>query len=78
MPATQPRVSAVLEKPLYEAIRRLAARDKMSVSQKARDLLAEALELHEDQKIGALVEERMKKSKRGYSLDEARKRLGIR
>ncbi len=78
MPASQPRISAVLEKPLYEAIRKLASKDKMSVSQKARDLLAEAIELYEDQRIGTIVEERMKKSKRGYSVDEAKKRLGLR
>ncbi len=78
MPAVQPRISTVLEKPLYETIRKLAARDKMSVSQKARDLLSEALELYEDQKIGEIVGERMKKSKRGYTLTEVKKRLGIR
>lgn len=48
MPTSLPRVNAVLKPPMYEAIRTLARRDRVSVSQKTRELLAEALELIED------------------------------
>lgn len=58
MPARNPRVNVVLEKPLYEAARRLARRDGMSVSSKVRDLVREALEVEEDIALGAWAERR--------------------
>ncbi len=42
MPANSPRVNVVLERPLYEALKRLAQRDGTSLSLKARDLLRDA------------------------------------
>ncbi len=77
MPTTHPRVSAVVERPLYEAIRRLAVRDEVSISEKARDLLLEALELAEDAALEHLVNRRRKQSMRSYSLAEARRRLKL-
>jgi metal-responsive CopG/Arc/MetJ family transcriptional regulator len=48
MPAKNPRVNVVLERPLYATLDRLARRDGTSLSSKARDLLRDALELYED------------------------------
>ncbi len=58
VPARNPRVNIVLEKPLYEAARRLARRDGTSVSSKVRDLVREALEVEEDLALAALAERR--------------------
>lgn len=48
MPTGHPRINVVLEKPLYDSIFRLAKKDGVSLSLKARDLIREALELEED------------------------------
>lgn len=48
----------MLEPPLCEAIRRLAGRDRVSLSQKVRDLARDALELHEDAALEELAQER--------------------
>jgi len=48
MPTDHPRVNVVLEKPLYQSLSRMAKRDGVSLSLKARDLIREALELQED------------------------------
>ncbi|TKB71132.1 MAG: hypothetical protein E8D45_12125 [Nitrospira sp.] len=58
MPAINPRVNVVLEEPMYDSIRRLAKRDKVSLSLKVRDLVKEALEMEEDRGLTALGEER--------------------
>ena len=38
----------VLEKPLYDRVRRLAAKEEISLSLKIRDLIKDALEAEED------------------------------
>lgn len=48
MPTDHPRVNVVLEKPLYQYLSRIAKRDGVSLSLKARDLIREALEIQED------------------------------
>ena len=48
MAAKNPRVMAVLEKPLYQRIRQAARAEGVSLSAKVRDLLREAMELEED------------------------------
>jgi hypothetical protein len=48
MPTGKPRLNVVLEPPLYQTIKRLAAKDGTSLSLKARDLIREALELYEE------------------------------
>jgi transcriptional antiterminator Rof (Rho-off) len=58
MPAKNPRVNIVLEKPLYEALRRLAKRDGVSLSLKVRDLVKEALVLEEDRVLAHFAETR--------------------
>ena len=48
MPAKTLRVSVELDRPLYDALRRLARREGASISKIARDLLRNVLEKHED------------------------------
>lgn len=48
MPTKQPRLNVVLERPVLRSVKQLAKRDGISLSLKARDLIREALELHED------------------------------
>lgn len=58
MPAKNPRVNVVLERPLYDALGRLAKREGTSLSTKARDLLRDALETQEDLVLGEIAAER--------------------
>ena len=58
MPAKNPRVNVVLEKPLYNTIEHLAKKDGVSMSLKMRDLVREALELEEDITLSRFAEER--------------------
>ncbi len=58
MPAKNPRVSVVLEKPLYEKIEYLARKEGVSISLKVRDLVKEAIELEEDMVLSAFAEKR--------------------
>ncbi len=60
MPTRHPRLNVVLEKPVLESVGRLAKRDGVSLSMKARDLIREALELYEDAYLAELAHERMK------------------
>ncbi|MCK4244951.1 MAG: antitoxin, RHH family protein [Candidatus Omnitrophica bacterium] len=48
MSTKNPRLNVVLEPPIYSSIRRLAEKDGVSLSLKARDLIKEALETYED------------------------------
>ena len=48
MPAKKPRVTVVLERPLFDALRRLARREGATLATKARDLLNDVLETYED------------------------------
>lgn len=77
MPAIHQRLTAVVEPSLYEAVEMLAHRERVSLSQKVRDLLLGALELTEDAGLEALVGERRKVSKRSYSLAETKRHFKI-
>jgi transcriptional antiterminator Rof (Rho-off) len=72
VPAKNPRVNIVLERPLHASLIRLARRDGTSVSVKARDLLREALESQEDAALARMAERREKTldPARGLSHDE--------
>jgi len=48
MATKNPRLNVVLEPPVYQALKRLAERDGVSLSLKARDLIRLALEYCED------------------------------
>ena len=60
MPAKNPRISVILEKPLFNQIAQIAKRDGVSLSLKARDLLKEALEMQEDIVLTKFAEDREK------------------
>ena len=51
MPAKNPSVNVVLEKPLYNALHDLAEDEGVSMSMLMRDLVKEALELREDRAL---------------------------
>lgn len=51
MPAKNPRINVVLEKPLYSALHDLAEEQGISLSMLMRDLVKEALELREDRAL---------------------------
>ena len=68
MPAKNPRINVVLEKPLYNNVERLAQRDGVSLSLKVRDLVKEALEIEEDIGLSKLVETREKTFNRKKAL----------
>jgi len=48
MPAKNPRLNVVLEPGLYNALSRIAKKEGVSLSLKARDFIRESLELYED------------------------------
>ncbi len=77
MPTTLPRISTVVERPIYEAVAMLAKKDGVSLSQKARDLLLEALELIEDVGLEAIVERRRKNRGESVPLAEVKRRFRI-
>lgn len=70
MPAKNPRVSVVLERPVYDALGRLARREGTTLSTKARDLLREALEVHEDVGLARIAEERDFEASTGLSHEQ--------
>lgn len=72
MPTKNPRINIVLDEPMRKAVEKLASRDKVSLSLKARDLLGLALELEEDVTLARIGDERTKtlKAKKTLSHDE--------
>ena len=52
------RINVFLDRPLYEAIQKMAKRDGVPLSLKARDLIREALEVEEDLVLAKFAEER--------------------
>ena len=68
MRAKNPRINVVLEKPLYESVRRLAANEEISLSLKIRDLVKEALDAQEDLALAEFAEEREKSFRRSRAL----------
>jgi predicted DNA-binding protein len=78
MPTKQPRLNVVLEPYLYQTITFLAKEEGISLSLKARDLLKEAVEAHEDLVLSRKASERAKtfKSKKAPTLSEVRRKLG--
>jgi hypothetical protein len=68
MPAKNPRINVVLEKPLYNALHDLAEDEGLSMSMLMRDLVKEALELREDRALADLAADREKGFDRGRAL----------
>ena len=58
MPAKNPRINVVLEKPLYSALHDLAEEQGLSLSMLMRDLAKEALELREDRALADFAAQR--------------------
>ena len=58
MPTKNPRINIVLDDALYLGIRLLAQKENVSLSAKARELIKEALEIHEDIALAELATER--------------------
>jgi len=77
MPTMLPGISTVVDRPIYEAIAMLAKKDGVSLSQKARDLLLEALKLIEDAGLEAIVERRRKNPGKTIPLAEVKRRFRI-
>ena len=77
MPTTLPRISTVVDRPIYEAVAMLAKRDGVSVSQKARGLLLEALELIEDAGLEAIAERRRRNPGKSIPLAHVKLRFKI-
>lgn len=68
MPAKNPRVNVVLEKPIYSVIEHLAKKEGISISLKVRDLVKEALELEEDVALSIFAGERERTFKKDKAL----------
>lgn len=60
MPATNPRINVVLERPVYRRIELLAKRDGVSLSLKMRDLVNSAIEMEEDIALAKMARSREK------------------
>jgi hypothetical protein len=61
-------VNVVLEKPLYEAVDRLAKEEGVSLSTAVRDLVKEAIEIREDIDLARFAETREKSLRRRRAL----------
>jgi len=68
MPTKHPRLNVVLEPMSFRSVQRLAAREGVSMSMKARDLIREALELYEDAYLAERAQERAKTFVRSKAL----------
>ena len=68
MHGKNPRINVVLEKPLYQVIQKKAKKDGSSMSLVVRDMVKEAMELHEDIGLAKLAEDREKTYSKGKFL----------
>jgi hypothetical protein len=68
MPARNPRVNVVLEKPLYEAVGHLAREEGVSLSTAVRDLVKEAIAIREDIDLARFAEARERTLRRSRAL----------
>jgi hypothetical protein len=58
MPTKNARINVVMEKTLYSAVSELARKHGLSMSLTVRDLVREAIELHEDVALARVAEQR--------------------
>ena len=58
MPTKNPRINVALEKPIYSLIENIAKGRGLSMSMVTRNLIREALEIHEDAALSKFAEER--------------------
>ena len=59
MPTTKKRINIVLEDELYEPLKKLAKKEKNSLSKVSQRLIAKALELEEDAYFSKVGDERL-------------------
>ena len=75
MPTKNPRLQVVLERPLYEAVARLAKKNGTSMSMKVRDLVRDALDYLEDAALVRIAEKRALRPGRWVPLEEVEARF---
>ncbi len=68
MPAKNPRINVVLERPVYRSVERLARKEGISLSLKVRDLVREALEIEEDAALSLIAGRREKTFRKSAAL----------
>lgn len=68
MPAKNPRINIVVERPLYTTIHDMAEDSGISMAMVVRDLIRDALELKEDAALAVFADERMNSFDRGKAL----------
>lgn len=71
MPTKNPRVNIVFDAPLLETLKAFASQQHQSVSSAAKELIAQALELHEDYCLSNLADKRMQKTEKMVSHEDA-------
>ena len=69
MPAKNPRINVVLDKSLFQTVELMAKREGVSLSMKARDLMKDALETHEDVMLAEFAECREASLDRAEAMD---------
>lgn len=77
MPSTHPRINTVLEPPVYETVKRLAEQDGVSLSQKVRDLVRDALDLLEDAALEEIVNQRRRNPAHSIPHAELKRRFRV-
>lgn len=71
MPTKHPRINIVFDKALLADLKTFAAHKHQSISETAKELIAQALELQEDYCLAKLGDERVKLSKGFVSHEDA-------
>lgn len=69
MPARNPRINVVVEKPLYSAINEISKREGVSMAMVVRDLVKEAIEVREDRALARFAEKREETLVKSRALD---------
>lgn len=71
MPTKNPRLNVVLTKTVLQMLTEIAAHEDKSLSVVAQELIAEALDRHEDMLLSGLAMKRERESKKTISHDKA-------
>ena len=74
MPTKMPRLNVVMDSELYESISKISKAKKISMSMVAKDLIADALEIHEDVFLAKAADQRVRTLK-GRKVDFSRQDL---
>lgn len=71
MPTKNPRLNVVLSKIVMQGLTEIAAKEDKSLSVVAQELIAEALDRHEDMLLSGLATRRERQTKKTISHDKA-------